>query len=1148
MSSPWLALLLWMSLGAPPAVAFAPVTHCAEVPEQIWIVGWPAGREAEVDEFEAWVATRTEQIRCPDKLQFQVAYGTDYQLLAWLSAGAIDAALLTPLAVELARRDGTSLRRIVTWRTSRLRLHPESADLATFFAAIVKTEANPRRDFLTVPSHLSNEFYAVLEAAAEHVEHAGLGTAFWPALFDHLCFRPPGAVGEAEPPCALTANEGPEPGFGISIALRSEAVSGPTSEWTKPDPGLGKLVPEWLVVRAPLGEAQFQWPAEPDFPPALKAGTAEWLRRAVLPGPERLADEGPEEAAARHRNLEPLREIAKPDPLLGFRGFRFTVDEALRLFSRREDSRLALVLPGGGVKAAYQTTWLDVLYRQKRLQNRGDGDADRLDVDLVTGTSGGALVGYFAARLGETGPFDLTERLWFPGGQALDAADVFPAADLPRYLSLVVVFVVFSGALLVAGARPRSVFALEQCALARDEAASYRSRPLLAGVATVLLLATPFVVRWVNGESQQEHIPDVEGFLFLVLVLLAMFADQCLVARDLRRPQRSGRVAASLLLVAGSVAVGVPLLAIAPGQPLGPRALDKVSEPVPFWAAFALLAPLFVVPILMGRSRLRGEGTVPGARGFLAGVAEFAAISGGLLASLLSLGALQTSFGPASLFVFGLLLLATLLVFFFRRQEASTPRWQLRTIYFGSLTLAALFLLALTRPPLASGTMVAVLQRESQIDVHLGSLSVSMGSVMLFAGSLFALAAWRGRYRLENVATFALALAIALGHAGLTHGLVWVFHRAGWTSFLELDVEYWWVLLATALVLATFGLVAAALFARGLLREAFCFLAAPHPNGRFRVRRHVRMVHFALFAWGFWNLVVAPGLYGNRLAYDHLESVAQSFGPERAFTVPLLVPANTLEQAEGDGDGSRFFLFVPGDEACPELAEFPPSGGRWSVFRVGRASDEPAPSCVPLDLECAHHRNVVQSMIFASGSPFPVFPAHGVTIPSKPEGNRAVACRSPPEGHREYLIDGGYSNNVPIAPGQNLDIDQVLVIDSSPPIVERAPSEAVQWLRWALGALVNNFVRLPGYLFARAQVLDLQSRREFFVVRVAPHPDHEDCEDCEDWPLLTDFKAKVVKKMTAAAEKDLDRRVARVESWGKPRLVRSWRVGERTGR
>lgn len=1143
-SSPWRALLLLIALGSSPAAAFAPPTDCAEVTEQILIVGWPAGEEAEIDALERWVRSeRAVTGRCQrSDWQVHLAYGTDYQLLAWLATGAIDAALLPPLAVELAERDGTALRRLTTWRTSRLELAEEGPDLATFFAAVESRASSPRVAFLRLPSHVSNEFYGVLEAAAEYIERRRLGQEFWPALFAHLCFRPQVGPGETERPCTLTADTRAKAGPQLVPVVRSVRVGGRTREVTVPDPRLGGVLPEWLVVRAAVAESLFET-LDDDFPPALAPRTAEWLRRASLPRHEQESGETAEQAQLRRRDLEPLREIAVADPLLGFRGFSFTVDEALGLFDRRGESQLALVLPGGGVKAAYQTTWLDALYGQQRLRNRGvPFDSTReetLEVDLVTGTSGGALVGYFAARLDDNGPFDLTKRLWFLGGRPLDAGKVFPAADLPRYLSLVVVFLVFSGALLVAGARRRSVFALEQCALAPEEVARYSSRPLLAGGATVLLLVTPFVVRWVNGEGQQEHIPDVEGFLFLVLALMAMFADQCLMARDSGRDERSGRVAASLVLLAGLAAVGMPLLAILSSQPFGPRVYQTVLDRVPFWAAFALLAPLFVVPILMGRSRLRGQGTVPGARGFLAGVVEFAAIGAGLLAALLGLGTLQTSFGPASMFVFGLLLLATLLVFFLRPQQASTPRWQLQTIYFGSLTLAALFLITLTHPDseLLAETrgILEVLRLRSQIDVHLGSLSVSMGSVLLFAGCLFALAALRPRYRLENVATFALALAIALGHAGLTHGLVWWFHRLGWTSFLELDFEYWLVLVATAIALATLGLVLAALFARGSLRQAFVFLAAPHPNGRFRVRRHVRMVHFALFAWGFWNFIVAPGLYGNRLARGHLESVAASFGAERAFTVPLLVPANTLEQAEGEGDGSRFFLFVPGGEPCPDLAEFPPSGGRWSVFRVGRCPDKAASACaappmrasrtgcVPLDLGSGEDRDVVQSMIFASGSPFPVFPAHGVTLPG--------------ESRREFLIDGGYSNNVPIAPGQNLGIDQVLVLDSSPPTSERAPSKTGKRLRWALGALVNNFVRLPGYLFARAQVLDLQSRREFFVVRVAPHPDHE------DWPLLTDFKAKVVEKMTAAAEEDLDRRVARVESWGKPRLVRSWRVG-----
>lgn len=755
----------------------------------------------------------------------------------------------------------------------------------------------------------------------------------------------------------------------------------------------------------------------------------------------------------------------------------------------------------------------------------------------MTGTSGGALVGYFVSRLDASGPFDLTCRLWYGGPgcpQALDYTKVFPPADLLRYLSLVVVFAIFSVALAAFALRRGSPFSLERLALPPDEAKSYLSRPLLALSATALLVATPFAVRFVNGADHQEHIPDVEGFVYLLLALLAMFADQCLVARIEDRPPSAGRIAAATTIGAGLLTLLPPLVTTwweqRRGVSITGHALFDLDTP--FWAAFCLLAPVFVVPLLLARSRSLGLGTVPGARGFLLGLAEFALLAVVALWLFLGIGLLRSSIDSMGPFLFGLLLVAALLLFL-RPPPASrraTPR--LQALYFGSLFVAALFVIAVARPaklsaPGAIGLfeIVALSREPSQLGVKLGSLAITVGALLVFTGTLFALATWRPRYRLENVRSFATALAVCLGHAGASFALVALFARLGWVSFFELTLDYWLALAIVAWGLAVTWLLAAGLFARGKLREAFEFLASPHPNGRFRVRRHVRMVHFAIFAWGFWNLIVAPGLYGNRSARGYLEDIARDFGTHRDFTAPLLVPANALQSAAGETDGSRFFLIVPKALRCPPIPRHPASGGRWHVFHVGSPGgfhDDQADHCRELDSS-----DPIQSMIFASGSPFPVFPAHRVVIPG--------------EAQPEFLIDGGYSNNVPIAPGQNLGVDQVLVLDSTNPEFGRSSSGLGRRIAWVMGSLVDDFLRLPGYLFGRAQVLDLQSRRDFFVVRVAPHRSHGD-----GWPFLADFRAEVVERMTATAREDLGRRIARVESWGKPRFVRSGRVEGRS--
>ena len=91
--------------------------------------------------------------------------------------------------------------------------------------------------------------------------------------------------------------------------------------------------------------------------------------------------------------------------------YRFTVDEVITFL--RQDQRsneredLALVLPGGGVRAAFQARMLDKLYAtenswlySKKLCPPDDPTRTGLCVEQVIGTSGGALAGLFAATQG----------------------------------------------------------------------------------------------------------------------------------------------------------------------------------------------------------------------------------------------------------------------------------------------------------------------------------------------------------------------------------------------------------------------------------------------------------------------------------------------------------------------------------------------------------------------------------------------------------------------------------------------------------------------------------------------------------------------------------------------------------------------------
>jgi predicted acylesterase/phospholipase RssA len=165
-------------------------------------------------------------------------------------------------------------------------------------------------------------------------------------------------------------------------------------------------------------------------------------------------------------------------------------------------------------------------------------------------------------------------------------------------------------------------------------------------------------------------------------------------------------------------------------------------------------------------------------------------------------------------------------------------------------------------------------------------------------------------------------------------------------------------------------------------------------------------------------------------------------------------------------------------------------------------------------------------VIFASGSPFPIFPAHRLTL----------------RGQDVSLVDGGYSNNVPVDAARTVSAEQVLIVESSNPL--RGGSEPSGFGRAVLGVrgkLVENLGRLPGFLLERSQEVDRLSRRDLFVVSISPSREEV------DWPPLFDFRRKTVQRMEKVATADLTRRVGMVQSWGRPSFALSVEVeGQRT--
>jgi hypothetical protein len=291
------------------------------------------------------------------------------------------------------------------------------------------------------------------------------------------------------------------------------------------------------------------------------------------------------------------------------------------------------------------------------------------------------------------------------------------------------------------------------------------------------------------------------------------------------------------------------------------------------------------------------------------------------------------------------------------------------------------------------------------------------------------------------------------------------------------------------------------------------------------------------FLW--WNLIVAPALYGNAAAQKYLEGAVARFrgeakdvqvaalSPEslQGVAVPpqpfpfaptsrFIAPANILEK-----DGTRYYLFVPHGADCPSIPNRPASGAQWKRFRMDGKEGGP---CSPIP---ADKMKNLKNVIFASGSPFPIFPAH--RVPSL-EGGPDEADSEPEES--PTLVDGGYSNNIPVDAARTVSAEQVLIIEASNPLGPEEPlPQAEGWRMPKLtGKLVENLGRLPSFLFERSQQVDRLSRMDLFVVSISPS------RDWGNWPPLFDFRDTTVQRMEALADIDLNLRVGMVQSWGRP--------------
>ncbi len=888
----------------------------------------------------------------------------------------------------------------------------------------------------------------------------------------------------------------------------------------------------------------------------------------------------------------PFRSLVQPDPYFGLRTFSFTVDETLdllrlhQLTSRR--SGLALVLPGGGVKSVYQSRLLDELYGENHLRNYRVAQDGALAVEYVVGTSGGALLGVFVARQGEETSWNLSDILWKKKSDdgklvPLTSADLFPPADLLRYVSVIAIFILFCVVLALASLPHWGPLSPERAGSPQvEQHPSFRPRLLL--VLGAALLTAPLMVRWLGDLGTLEHTPEIEGLLYAVLVVLTLFADQSLIFDPDRKgePAEHPSVLSPVLLAGlGGLLLAIPVAARLAG---GKLHTDWLAEPISFRTAYVVIAASILVVILASSREFTGRRRWISAAGWLGGALVASAVGYALLLTMEVPWLERTDDWP--LLLFGLSAVILLLglgrlagwlrhrpswqrvgssLRFDALRGHPVPPWLRRVLGRGlkgvMLVTGSLVFLDLCRPsaesfrtdPEQAGVPTllteahTLLAEESRLLVDAGALIALIGLILLAVAWVLWLGERKPAYRFTEIRHFVSAFFFVGG--GLTLavcGLIIVAGRLweGEFTLFELSASFWRALLVSSLALSML-LVAWGVGAKRLgdplslgLRRTLLYLAGRHPNGHVISRRFVRMALVLVGGVVWWNLVLAPAVYGNRVAREYLADAEERFGggmlntdgsgAVRPFQSRLLAPANALAEK-----GTHFVLVVPESDPCPPVRQARGSGVTWHRFRAlsggehpGHGTDDP---CIDVDLTRKEGKDDLLSFVFASGSPFPVFPAHRVGM---------VGNKSKDEGDDEgkLLVDGGYSNNVPVEAAAMVEAAQMLIVHTSSPL-ECDEAGNWGWLMKTTGPLIRNALHLPGFLFERSQQVDRRSRQGAFVASLAPL-----CRP--DWPNLTEFSNHRVEYLLKAAEADLDRRIGRVESWGPVRFQGGVRLDE----
>jgi predicted acylesterase/phospholipase RssA/ABC-type phosphate/phosphonate transport system substrate-binding protein len=620
-------------------------------------------------------------------MKFEVSLGNYYQIWSWFKTGQIDAAVVSPFMAMLLERDSQAVSILELSEGKEAAAHypivaATGSNRDTPIAGLKKylkdlldaahqgepgskevrkrVKAIRDKTRLDLVSHLSSSGFIMpslfVQAWLDEQENGTLDETvkdrFWHLFFEnaHLTLVHGNEPAPAPISTIRFSYGGSDPGdkaFGAWIPYKAGSL-----------PDDGPSIPnDVLVVRRQLKEKLVGKDAadtaildqlflSADIQRSFREQDGKykeirWFNPTV---------HGPFRAAVSHLFSREVknRELARLNTRWYENGlFDFTIDETMALLRQDQQnsgvSQLAVVLSGGGVKSLYQTVLLDHLYGLRKGSARqlhnfdeavpvaaapvASGSVDPLTVHTIIGTSGGAMLAFFAAQLPQV------ERLE-PIVKTTSGKRLFPWADLPRLMSILVLLALLQAVLL-------AVKTFNWWGYGDLAAFPIQKSGIHGILAVALLLVFGGAVAIVTTRSESiESVPFAEVLFYILTAVVAHFGVTCIARADKPGPPRQ----AALGRFAGlGLAFGVQLLVVAvtarhwlmPAQ----EGLHKVS--LPGLSALAS-AGVFVIAAALATAAAAGRRglTVKGLRGYVAAMAAAVVATGAAFLPLIALNLL----------------------------------------------------------------------------------------------------------------------------------------------------------------------------------------------------------------------------------------------------------------------------------------------------------------------------------------------------------------------------------------------------------------------------------------------------------------------------------------------------------------------------